>query len=72
LLELGFPLVLFFPRTAWLLVPGAVALHTGIWLAMGLDYSAQAATVVVVLTDWTAVAAAVQRRPLPFASWKRP
>lgn len=72
LLELGFPLVLLFPRTAWLFVPGAVALHTGIWLAMGLDYSAQAATVVVVLTDWTAVAAAVQRRPLPLVSWKRP
>jgi hypothetical protein len=62
LLELAFPLVLLLPRTAWLLVPGAVALHTGIWLAMGLDYSAQAATVVVVFTNWPAVVAAVKRR----------
>jgi hypothetical protein len=62
LLELGFPLVLLFPRTAWLFVPGAVALHTGIWLAMGLDYSAQAATVVVVFVNWPSLVAAVERR----------
>jgi hypothetical protein len=62
LLELGFPLVLLFPRTAWVLVPGAVALHTGIWLGMGLDYSAQAATVVVVFVNWPALVAAVERR----------
>jgi hypothetical protein len=62
LLELCFALVLLFPRTAWLLVPGAVALHAGIWLAMGLDYSAQAATVVVVLANWPTVVAAVARR----------
>jgi len=66
LLELGFPLVLLVPRTAWLFVPGAVALHTGIWLAMGLDYSAQAATAVVVLTNWPVVVAALRRRlPAP-------
>lgn len=61
-LEIGFPLVLLFPRTAWLFVPGAVALHTGIWLAMGLDYSAQAATVAVVFVNWPVVVAAVKRR----------
>ena len=55
LLELGFPLVLLRPRAAWLFVPGAVLLHVGIWLAMGLDYSAQAATVVVVFTNWPVV-----------------
>jgi HTTM domain len=65
LLELGFPLVLLFPRTAWLLVPGAVAFHSGIWLAMGLDYSAQAATVVVVFVNWPATVAAVRRRLRP-------
>jgi hypothetical protein len=51
-LELGFPIVLFKPRAAWLFVPGAVALHAGIWAAMGLNYAAQAATVVVVFVDW--------------------
>jgi hypothetical protein len=66
LLELGFPLVLLVPRTAWLFVPGAVGLHAAIWLAMGLDYSAQAATVVVVFTSWPAVVATLRRRlPVP-------
>jgi hypothetical protein len=55
LLELSFPLVLWKAKTAWLFVPSAIALHTGIWVAMGLDYSAQAATVLVVLTNWPAV-----------------
>ena len=68
LLELGFPLVLLFRRARWVFVPGAVALHTGIWLAMGLDYSAQAATVVVVFTSWTAVIATLRRQlPAPAA-----
>jgi hypothetical protein len=69
LLELGFPFVLFLPRTAWLFVPGAVLLHAGIWVAMGLDYSAQAATAVVVFTNWPVVVAAVRRRlPAPAAA----
>jgi Vitamin K-dependent gamma-carboxylase len=55
LVELGFPLVLWRPKTAWFFVPAAVGLHSGIWLAMGLDYSAQAATVVVVFTNWPAL-----------------
>jgi vitamin K-dependent gamma-carboxylase-like protein len=62
LLELAFPLVLWKPRTAWLFVPAAIGLHTGIWLAMGLDYSAQAATVLVVLTNWPEVVARLKRR----------
>jgi hypothetical protein len=69
LLELGFPLVLFLPRAARLFVPGAVLLHAGIWVAMGLDYSAQAATAVVVFTNWPVVVAAVRRRlPAPAAA----
>ena len=69
LLELGFPLVLLFPRATWVFVPGAVLLHAGIWLAMGLDYSAQAATAVVVFTNWPFVVAAVRRRvPAPPAA----
>ena len=67
LLELCFPLVLVEPRAAWILVPGAVLFHAGIWLAMGLDYSAQAATAVVVLTNWPVVVAAL-RRPAPAAT----
>lgn len=63
LLELSFPLVLLVPRAAWILVPGAVLFHAGIWLAMGLDYSAQAATAVVVFTSWPVVVAALRRRP---------
>jgi vitamin K-dependent gamma-carboxylase-like protein len=51
-LELGFVLVLWRRELAWLFVPGAVTFHLGIWLAMGLDYSAQAATAVVVFTNW--------------------
>jgi hypothetical protein len=54
--ELGFPLVLWRPRLAWLLVPAVVAMHAGIGLAMRLDYSAMAATVLIVLVDWPAVA----------------
>jgi hypothetical protein len=66
LLELSFPLVLLVPRAAWILVPGAVLFHAGIWLAMGLDYSAQAATAVVVFTNWPLVVAALRRRrPAP-------
>ena len=69
LLELGFPLVLVLPRAAWLFVPGAVLLHAGIWVAMGLDYSAQAATAVVVFTNWPVVVAAARRRlPAPAAA----
>jgi hypothetical protein len=54
--ELGFPLVLWRPRLAWVFVPAAVAMHAGIGLAMHLDYSAMAATVLVVMVDWAALA----------------
>jgi hypothetical protein len=52
LLELSFPALLLRPRLTPLYAAGAVGLHTGIYLAMGLDYSAQAATAVIVLIDW--------------------
>jgi hypothetical protein len=55
--ELGFPLVLWRPRLAWLFLPAAVGLHAGIWLAMRLDYSVMAATAVLVMVDWPSVAA---------------
>jgi hypothetical protein len=58
--ELGFPLVLWRPRLAWLFLPAAVALHAGIGLAMRLDYSVMAATAVLVMVDWPAVADRLQ------------
>lgn len=50
--EIGFPIVLWRPRAAWLFVPGAVALHAAIWATLGLDYSAWAATVVILFVNW--------------------
>jgi hypothetical protein len=55
-LELGFPLVLLRPRAALLLVPCVLAMHAGIWVAMGLNYWPMAATVVLVTVDWAALA----------------
>lgn len=66
LIELCFPLGLVFPRLRWLFVPGVVSLHLGIFLAMDLDYSAQALTVVIVFANWAAVADGLARR-LPLA-----
>jgi len=62
-IELCFPLVLWRPRLAWLLVPAVVALHAGIWAAMRLDYWPMAATVVIVMVDWPALVARL-RGPL--------
>jgi hypothetical protein len=59
--ELGFPLVLWRPRLAWLFVPAVIAMHAGIGLAMRLDYSAMAATVLIVMVDWPAVADRIRR-----------
>jgi hypothetical protein len=59
--ELGFPLVLWRPRLAWLFVPAVVAMHAGIGLAMRLDYSAMAATVLIVMIDWPALVDRVRR-----------
>ena len=61
-LELFFPLALFWPRLRWLFVPGVVSLHLGIWLMMGLDYSAQALTVIIVFVNWPWVTDWVRHR----------
>lgn len=55
--ECGFLLVLARPRLRPLFALGAVALHTGIWLTLGLDYWSWVATVVLVVIDWPAVLA---------------
>jgi hypothetical protein len=63
--ELGFPLVLWRPRLAWLFLPAAVAMHAGIWLAMRLDYSAMAATALLVVVDWPSLAARLHPTAAP-------
>jgi hypothetical protein len=71
--ELGFPLVLWRPRLAWLFVPAVLAMHAGIGLAMRLDYSVMAATVVVVMVDWAALADRLRRPgPAPAGPGDRP
>jgi hypothetical protein len=71
--ELGFPLVLWRPRLAWLFVPAVVAMHAGIGLAMRLDYSAMAATVLIVMIDWPALVDRVRRSgTLPTGRGHRP
>ena len=62
LLETGFPLVLFVPRLRWLFIPGVVAMHVGIRLATGLDYSAQWLTAVIVFVNWPVVVPWIRRR----------
>jgi predicted DCC family thiol-disulfide oxidoreductase YuxK len=62
LVELGFPVVLFRLRAAWLFVPCTVALHAAIGATMGLDYSAWAITVLIVFVPWPSVAGAVTNR----------
>ena len=54
-IELGFPVVLWKARLAWFFVPGAVSLHLAIWATLGLDYSAWAATVLILFVDWPRV-----------------
>jgi len=56
LVELGFPLTLWKPTTAWFFVPAVVVLHLGIWLTMHLDYSAWVLTVIVLFVPWDIVA----------------
>jgi hypothetical protein len=60
-LETCFPLVLFVSRLRWLFIPGVVAMHVGIDAAMGLDYSAQWATVLIVFVNWPALVVWLRR-----------
>jgi hypothetical protein len=52
LLETCFPLILLAPRLRWVLIPAAGAMHLGIRLALGLDYSTQWLTTLIVFVDW--------------------
>jgi hypothetical protein len=62
LLETCFPLVLLVRRLRWLFIPGVVAMHVGIRLAIGLDYSAQWLTVLIVFVNWPVVVAWLRLR----------
>jgi len=65
LLETCFPLVLFVPRLRWLLITAAVSMHVAIQIALGLDYSAQWMTAVIVFVNWPIVLDWVRRRVTP-------
>jgi hypothetical protein len=52
LLELGAPLLLWGRRTRYLFAAGIVGMHAGIGLLLGLDYSAWALTVIVLVFPW--------------------
>jgi hypothetical protein len=56
IVELGFLVVLWRPRARPVFALAATALHSGIWLTLGLDYWSWVATVLIVLIDWPAVA----------------
>jgi hypothetical protein len=59
--EIGFPIVLLLPWTRWIMVPGVIGLHSGIWLTMGLNYLPWILTVLIVFVNWPAVAAQAHR-----------
>jgi hypothetical protein len=65
--EVGFILCLPFARLRWVLVPAVVGLHLGIWTGMGLDYSGQALTAIVVFVNWPALLELLRGRGSPAA-----
>jgi hypothetical protein len=68
LLETLFPLILFFPGLCWLFIPGALAMHIGVRLAIGLDYSAQWLTLVIAFVNWPVVVAWIGRTVTPLSA----
>lgn len=55
LFELTLWIALVRPRLASVYVAWAAALHTGIWLTIGINYVSWAITVAVVLVDWPTI-----------------
>lgn len=72
LVEIGFPLVLFKPRLRWLLIPGVLAMHVAIRLAIGLDYFGQGLTVLIVFVNWPVVVAWVRAHNFDHAAHPSP
>ncbi len=68
LFEIGFPLVLFFPRIRPAFIVGAWLFHGGTYLMLGLDYWFYAFVVTLVLVNWPPVIDRVRRAPVPTAS----
>lgn len=64
--ELTFPVTIWWRRARPLFALGAVVLHAGTWLLLGLDYWGWALAVPVLLLDWPAIADRVRGgvRPL--------
>ena len=62
LVEVTFPLVLIWPVSRWLYVPGVVGMHAGIYATMHLNYVAMAATVVIVYVNWAWIADRLKER----------
>jgi len=60
--ELALWVALVRPRVAPLCALWAAALHTGIWLTIGINYVSWAVTVAVVFVDWPSVVDRVARR----------
>jgi hypothetical protein len=60
--ELTLWLVLVRPRLAPLYVAWAAALHTGIWLTIGINYVSWAVTVAAVSVDWPTVMERLSRK----------
>jgi hypothetical protein len=59
--ELAFPLALVYVRLRPVAVAGAIALHGSIFLLLGLDYSAWAATVVALFINWSRYSTVIAR-----------
>ena len=59
-LECTFPLVLIWPVSRWLYVPGVVSMHAGIYATMHLNYVAMASTVIIVYVNWAWIADCVR------------
>jgi hypothetical protein len=50
--EVGFPLALVYLRLRPVAIAGSIVLHGSIFVLLGLDYSAWAATVVALFVNW--------------------
>ena len=65
LLETFFPLLLFVPKLRWLFIPSVIAMHVAIRIALGLDYSTQWLTALIVFVNWPVVVGWVRHAMAP-------
>ena len=69
LFELTLWVALVRPRLALPFVVWAAALHTGIWLTIGINYVSWAATVAIVFLDWPSIVGRLRGRTVERSSW---